>query len=131
MATDQEVHAQLQQTNAERHFLELQIEVFAVLKGTLGERTLSVGSNMELKNWKCKWIAYLCLNVIIDFTRTKRDLIPLSNATKKARQTIENRASAKICLKKIEAHDYADSNERATKMIYVHISNREQADIIP
>ncbi|KAG1042244.1 hypothetical protein G6F43_011947 [Rhizopus delemar] len=122
MATDQEVHAQLQQTNAERHFLELQIE---------GERTLSVGSNMELKNWKCKWIAYLCLNVIIDFTRTKRDLIPLSNATKKARQTIENRASAKICLKKFEAHDYADSNERATKMIYVHISNREQADIIP
>lgn len=96
MATDQEVHAQLQQTNAERHFLELQIEgqrykqlritsvqriqpkrkpkisspnqiIFAVLKGTLGERTLSVGSNMELKNWKCKWIAYLCLNVIIDF----------------------------------------------------------------
>ncbi|KAI8091885.1 hypothetical protein BDF21DRAFT_395578 [Thamnidium elegans] len=96
---------------------------------------------MELKNWKCKCIAYLCRNVIIDFTnkdqlkligvaleklnsrfqlfveRAERDLTPLSDATKK----IENHASAKTCLKKIEAHNYANSNERATKMIYVHI----------
>ncbi|KAG2228389.1 hypothetical protein INT48_003139, partial [Thamnidium elegans] len=171
MATGQEVHAQLQQTNAERQLLELQIEeqrykrlrttstqrrvqpkrkseirftdqiIFAGLKGTLVGRTLSVGNNMELKNWKCKCIAYLCRNVIIDFTnkdqlkligvaleklnsrfqlfveRAERDLTPLSDATKK----IENHASAKTCLKKIEAHNYANSNERATKMIYVHI----------
>lgn len=91
MATDQEIHAQLQQTNAERQLLELQIEgqrykrlrtsvkriqprrkpkmsspdkiVFVGLKGTLGSRTLSAGNNMELKNWKCKCIAYLCRNV--------------------------------------------------------------------
>lgn len=137
MVTDQEILAQLQQTNAEKQLLELQVEgqrykrlrtpvkrvqpkrkpemsspdkiIFVGLKGTLGGRALSVGNNMELKNWKCKCIAYLCRNVIIDFTNkdqlkligvaleklnnkfqlfvegAERDLTPLNDAAKKVR----------------------------------------------
>lgn len=139
MVTDQEILAQIKQTNAERHLLDLQVEgqrykrlrtsvkrvqpkrrpemsspdkiIFAGLKGNLGGRALSVGNNMELKNWKCKCIAYLCRNIIIDFSnkdqlkligvtlqklnkfqlfveRADRDLIPLNDAVKKVRKIV-------------------------------------------
>lgn len=168
MATDKEIRAQLKQTNAERHLLELQMEeqrykrfrtsakrlqpvrkpkfsspdkIYIVgLKGTLGSKTLSVGNSLEVKNWKTRCIAYLCQNVIIDFSnkdqlkllgitantlerrfqleveKVERDSTPFS-AVKK----IENRNCAKKCLKSIEAFNYSNNNERAIKMIYVHI----------
>ncbi|KAI8886005.1 hypothetical protein K501DRAFT_178686 [Backusella circina FSU 941] len=42
--------------------------IFAGLKGILDKRTLSVVNNMELKNWNCKCIVYLCRKAILDFT---------------------------------------------------------------
>lgn len=97
MATDNEILQQIEKTNAERQLLDLQIElnrykclrkssktrimsmrkrkivspdkiVFGGLQGTLGEKTLSVGYEMELVGWKSKCIAFLSRNVIIDFS---------------------------------------------------------------
>lgn len=138
MATDKAIFNQLQQTNAERQLLELKMEserykrlrrvsttrvqpkrkpkmnspdhiVFGGLKGTLGERTLSVGYEVELNDWRSKCIAYLSRNVIIDFSNknqlkligatlnqlnsrfqlnieiAERDIAPLNNASKKVR----------------------------------------------
>jgi hypothetical protein len=42
--------------------------VFGGLQGALGEKTLSVGYEMELVGWKSKCIAFLSRNVIIDFS---------------------------------------------------------------
>ena len=97
MTTDNEILKQIEKTNAERQLLDLQIEsnrykrlrkssktrimpmrkrkivspdkiVFGGLQGTLGEKTLSVGYEMELVGWKSKCIAFLSRNVIIDFS---------------------------------------------------------------
>ncbi|KAL9551093.1 hypothetical protein MBANPS3_004424 [Mucor bainieri] len=156
MATDREIHAQLRRTNAERQLLELQIEgqrykrlrttsarrvqhkrnpkisspdqiVFTGLKETLGGRALSVGNNMELNGWKSKCVAYLCRNVIIDFTNkdqlkcigvtleklnsryqllvqgAERDLPPLYTTANK----IGNHTSIKSCSVEVEAFQYS------------------------
>ncbi|KAG1474641.1 hypothetical protein G6F56_000237 [Rhizopus delemar] len=86
----------MQETNAERHLLELQLRsqrykrlrgtsttrvqpqrkpkihspdkiVFGDLKGTLGEKTLSVGYEVEINGCKSKCIALLSRNIITDF----------------------------------------------------------------
>lgn len=41
--------------------------VFGGLNGTLGEKTLSVGYEVEINVCKSKCIALLCRNIIIDF----------------------------------------------------------------
>lgn len=97
MATDKAILKQIQETNAERHLLDLELEsqrykrlrgisttraqpkrkpkihspdkiVFGGLKGTLGEKTLSVGYEVEINSCKSKCIALLSRNVIIDFS---------------------------------------------------------------
>lgn len=97
MATDKAILKQIQETNAERHLLDLQLEsqrykrlrgtsttrvqpkrkpkihspdkiVFGGLKGTLGEKTLSVGYEVEINGCKSKCIALLSRNIIIDFS---------------------------------------------------------------
>ncbi|KAI8974140.1 hypothetical protein BDB01DRAFT_412750 [Pilobolus umbonatus] len=97
MPTDKVILKQIQETNAERHFLDLQLEsrrykrlrrtlttrgqlkrkpvihssdniVFGGLKGTLGEKTLSVGYEVEVNDCKSKCIALLSRNIIIDFS---------------------------------------------------------------
>ncbi|RCH93262.1 hypothetical protein CU097_011484 [Rhizopus azygosporus] len=42
--------------------------VFGGLEGTLGEKALSVGYEVELDSWKSKCIAFLSRNTIIDFS---------------------------------------------------------------
>ncbi|KAI9364598.1 hypothetical protein BD770DRAFT_378496, partial [Pilaira anomala] len=96
MATDKAILNQIQETNAERYLLDLKLEshqykrlrktsatrvqpkrkskihspdkiVFGGLKGTLGEKTLSVGYEVEINDCKSKFIALLSRNIIIDF----------------------------------------------------------------
>ncbi|KAI7887733.1 uncharacterized protein EV154DRAFT_554438 [Mucor mucedo] len=52
-------------------------------------------------------------------TGAKRDLIASNNNAKK--MSMENYASARIGLNNIKAQNYADNNERATKMFYAYI----------
>ncbi|KAI8091568.1 hypothetical protein BDF21DRAFT_395289 [Thamnidium elegans] len=97
MVTDKEILKQIQQTNVERQLLDLQPEserykrlrrtsvtrvqskrkpkahfpdkiVFGGLKGTSGEKTLSVSYEVEINGWKSKCITLLSHSIIIDFS---------------------------------------------------------------
>ncbi|KAG2199931.1 hypothetical protein INT47_009257 [Mucor saturninus] len=124
------------------------IIVFGGLKGTLGEKALSVG---YLAGWKSKCVAFLSRNVIIDFSNTtqlkaigiklaqlnnrfrikikgvERDIQQMNSATKK----IENRSSGETFLKDAEAFVYANSNERGVdqmvnKPVLFHNTSQNQ-----
>lgn len=99
---------------------------------------------MEISGCKSKCIALLSRNIIIDFSNTdqlkligiklnqlssrfqlsidgvERDITELHKGTLK----IENRVAGETFLKNTESYHYSNSNERGTKMIYVHIMDQ-------
>ncbi|KAI7879529.1 uncharacterized protein EV154DRAFT_393647, partial [Mucor mucedo] len=95
--------------------------VFGGLQGTLGEKSLFVGYEMKLAEWKSKCIAFLSRNVIIDFSNTTQlkaigiKFIRLNNGFRIKIKRIENRSNGETVLKDAEVFVYANSNERVSK----------------
>ncbi|GAA5817191.1 hypothetical protein MFLAVUS_010734 [Mucor flavus] len=109
------------------------------MSGTLGARILTVSNDIVMNCWNSKYIGYISRNVVIDFNNkaqlkmigvklvqlkkysvdiniTSRSIKTFEDILKKAR----NHNESASCLIRIENYKY-QYNERAIKMIYMHI----------